>query len=164
MSPPFSRAELVRPQPVQDTRAFVERERLALFETLAADELREAAVAARNGRRRQKGLHKLGAGRILKLFTERIVEVDLDPDRARQRLDGLDAAHVRARHDPIDLEATKERDERCRLLAAALVERPQPVVAVPLVGVARPRVSNEEHHSVRANALSYASRGCGCEA
>ena len=64
-------------------------------------------------------------------LAELVAQLDLDTAARRERLDRLDAAQVRAGEDALDRERLERRNERERLLATPLVERPQPVVAEP---------------------------------
>src|SRR2546429_395994 len=61
-----------------------------------------------------------------------------------QRLDGLHAAKVGAGGDPCDLEPRQEAGQSGRLAATFLVERPQPVVALPFAPVACTGMSDDE--------------------
>ena len=75
--------------------------------------------------------------RVFGALREALVALDLEPERRGERLDGLDAADVRARHDP----PHAERDERVHefrgLAPAAFVERPEMIFIVPVKTVAR---------------------------
>ena len=54
------------------------------------------------------------------------------------------AAHVRARRDPVEVVALELLDQPLRLKPAPVVERPQGVVVVPVLAVARPGVPDDE--------------------
>src|SRR2546429_7239737 len=70
--------------------------------------------------------------------------LDVDLAVARQRLDGLHAAEVRARVDRGDLERLHHVDQALGLLHALPAERPDAVVALPVAAAAGLRVANEE--------------------
>ena len=57
--------------------------------------------------------------------------LEVEAEALRSRLERLDATQVRARDQPGRAQAAQRLDERLRLLAALLVERPQRVVADP---------------------------------
>jgi hypothetical protein len=67
-----------------------------------------------------------------------------NPAPPDQRLDRLHAADVRARQDPIEAVAREDLHQALGLPGSAGVERPQPVVTLPALPVARARVPNEE--------------------
>jgi hypothetical protein len=66
---------------------------------------------------------------------EPVVLLDLQPERRSQRLDGLDTAHIRARDEAAHSQRTEDLDEIGGLAPAALVERTQMVVMLPVESV-----------------------------
>lgn len=89
-----------------------------------------------------------------------VAVLDRDAEPACQRLDRLAAADVRARVDTLDGVRVQDVGELLSLLATLLVERPEPVVAVPLLTLPGDGVTDEENFSQArvscASALSTA--------
>src|SRR4051794_19230433 len=101
-------------------------------------------MRAENGDLVRKARHETENVVRRRAFCELLPPLDLLLERSRQRLDGLDATKRAAREDGRRLVASEEADETLCLGAATLVERPQTVVALPLLRLAGPRVPDEQ--------------------
>src|SRR6266536_1820475 len=77
-------------------------------------------------------------------FIELAPLLDRQTSLLAQRLDGLHAAKVGTGGDPCDLEPRQEAGQSGRLAATYLVERPQPVVALPFPSVAGAGMADDE--------------------
>src|SRR5206468_3460165 len=77
-------------------------------------------------------------------FGEGVGELDENVDAFRERLDGLAAAHERARHDARDPLPGERLGDRARLPAAALRQWAELIVARPRLPAARLGVADEE--------------------
>src|SRR5439155_13433144 len=62
---------------------------------------------------------------------------------ARERNDGLHAAYVRARQQPVELRAVQDLEQAARLQVAASRQGTQLVVSLPHVALSRLGVANE---------------------
>ena len=89
--------------------------------------------------------HEIGAGLILTILAELVAKLDLHSARSGQRRYGLNASVGRARKNTFDRVVGNQLGERCGLRATLFVERPEPIVACPLVALACSRVSDQEH-------------------
>src|SRR5262249_6520867 len=79
---------------------------------------------------------------------EQVAPLQLQRARRRERHDRVDTADVRARDDAAELLPVELSDKGLRLTAAALVQRPQGVVVVPVLAVAGRRMADEvDDHS-----------------
>ena len=74
----------------------------------------------------------------LRIVGELVALLDRQAERGGERLERLDAAPVRAREQPLDRDVRRGRRQRLGLAAAALVERPRSVVALPVLRAVPP--------------------------
>lgn len=89
----------------------------------------------------REGEHRAFAGALGQL----VAVLERDAELARQRLDRLAAADVRTRVDPVDGVPAEDVGEPLSLLVTLLVERPEPIVAVPLLALPGDGMTDEEN-------------------
>ena len=80
----------------------------------------------------------------LGVVTELVAVLERKASRPRERLDGLDAAAVRARQDAVSGRSREQLHERGGLSRPLLVERPRAIVADPRVRIACGRVADQD--------------------
>lgn len=131
-----------RPDPTNDPRP-VEHEHRSLLLILAANGPAQPTVA-RDCDAAVERADKRGARGLLMLLRQLLTLLDLDPARFRERLDGLNATHRRARDDSLEVVLSQQADELTGLTQAARVERPQPIVSLPLVALAGAGMADEQ--------------------
>src|SRR5262249_30583722 len=88
---------------------------------------------------------------------ELFVELDLEAERRGERLDGLDAAQVRARDDQVDPELGERFDEAVGLEPSPFVHGPDAVVSLPGVPVAGASVADQEQAQTSSSTGSESS-------
>ena len=111
---------------------------------MAAEEsVDHVAMRARDDARLAEELRRRGSGPL----GEALVVLDLELQRRGERLDGFDAARVRARHDPQNAKRDELVHELSSLPPTAFVERPEVIFIVPVKTVSCRRMPQEDAHS-----------------